>query len=628
MNFLPPTMLMNVHDPVAGQAHGTAPLGHRLDNFELQGAVVQRPHGVVYRGWDHNLGIPVAIREYLPLHLVWRKADGDVVPLDAQTIDAFERGRHAFVNEARVLARCDHASLLRVRHLLHAHGTSYRVMPWYDGRTLLDVRHEIDHPPDEPALRALLADLLGALEAYHRVGGVHGGVRPSQILLLDDDRAVLLGPGAARHDTDADAGDPLMKQTEAGFLAPEQLAPFDESPTGPWTDIFALARVVRFCISGMLPPAPGGPSPEPAMATVAKLYFDAPGVHYSQNFLAALDAACSPDIDERPQTVAEFCDWLDHGPHRVPMSHPPAPPQAPPEPAPETRPAAVATVARREEEPDAETIALIQRVIEAIPARIELPPPGAASTATAPIAPTLPTAPTAPTVPMASTAPPEFTVPFEPGVLERPRHADRWHMMPPAAMPRRPAARGPWLLLAALVLSVGGYAFWVLQRPPSVGAMAPVAVAVPLQPAPESVTERGAPAAAVTAPAAPGPNANGLKAPGPVADETPVAAGPASAPQQVAAVSTPESQVTSVVVSRSSPSPSPSPSPPPAAAAAAAAGEQAAPPAAATGPDNPRAACGGRKEFSLYRCMQQQCAMAAWAHHPQCVKLKATDRVD
>ena len=384
---------MNAQDPVAGLAQSGAPLGYRLDNFELQGVVNLHPHGMVYRGWDHNLGIPVAIKEYLPRHLAWRKSDGDVEPLDADAVDAFQRGRQAFVNEARLLARCDHPSLLRVRQLLHAHGTAYRVMPWYNGRPLLDVRREIEDPPDETALRALLANLLDALEAYHCVGGVHGGVNPAQILLLEDDRALLLGPGWPQREASNDAaldveGSPTQ-QLAASFAAPEQLARPDDALAGPWTDFFSLACVLRFCISGMLPPPPGEPAPEPVAATVEKLYFDSPGVRYSENFLAALDAAASLDIDKRPQTVDEFRDWLDHGPQREAPLPAPTPPQAPPQapaaerpetqsvpplaptpaPAPAAAPADMPPTAAppKAEEFDAETVSLIQRVIESIP---------------------------------------------------------------------------------------------------------------------------------------------------------------------------------------------------------------------------------------------------------------------
>jgi non-specific serine/threonine protein kinase len=43
---------------------------------------------------------------------------------------------------------------------------------------------------------------------------------------------------------------------------------------------------------------------------------------------------------------------------------------------------------------------------------------------------------------------------------------------------------------------------------------------------------------------------------------------------------------------------------------------------------SPREACGERTQFSLYLCMQQQCARSAWANHPQCVRFRATDEVE
>ena len=43
---------------------------------------------------------------------------------------------------------------------------------------------------------------------------------------------------------------------------------------------------------------------------------------------------------------------------------------------------------------------------------------------------------------------------------------------------------------------------------------------------------------------------------------------------------------------------------------------------------DPRAACAGRSEFALYRCMQQQCANPRWSGHARCVRLREKDLVD
>jgi len=43
---------------------------------------------------------------------------------------------------------------------------------------------------------------------------------------------------------------------------------------------------------------------------------------------------------------------------------------------------------------------------------------------------------------------------------------------------------------------------------------------------------------------------------------------------------------------------------------------------------SPREACGERTQFSLYLCMQQQCARTAWTNHPQCVRFRANEQIE
>jgi hypothetical protein len=45
-------------------------------------------------------------------------------------------------------------------------------------------------------------------------------------------------------------------------------------------------------------------------------------------------------------------------------------------------------------------------------------------------------------------------------------------------------------------------------------------------------------------------------------------------------------------------------------------------------PPSPREVCGARTQFSLYRCMQTQCAQPAFAQHVQCKRLRTRDEVE
>lgn len=328
------------------------PPGHRIDGFEFRGVVALRATAIVYRGWDHGLEVPVALKEYLPAALARRGPCGDIGPAEPAQAEAFERGLRAFIDEGRRLARCDHPSIARVLHLLPAHGSACLVMPWYGGRPLAELRREMSGPPDEPALRALLDALLAALHEWHRVNGVHGGLHPAGVLLLDDDRPLLLGPGYAGRAI-ARGG---LTALEPGFSAPELDG--DATRVGAWTDVYALAQLARFAITGLLPP-PAGRTPEPLAGVVERLFVDHPSARYGAALLATLDAAVSPDIGARPQSIVDFAAWLAHGPPRRPAAR-------------SAQPLAPFSFSAADvppgQAPDAATVDLIQRVIDTLPA--------------------------------------------------------------------------------------------------------------------------------------------------------------------------------------------------------------------------------------------------------------------
>jgi serine/threonine protein kinase len=692
---------MNAPGPLPFPADGHAPAGHRLGNFELRGVASRSAHGIVYRAWDHELGIAVAVKEYFPQKLARRDGRGDVQPHGSVAIGAFERGRETFVNEARLLARCDHPSLVRVRQLLRMHGTVYRVMPWCQGWPLADLRREMVDPPDEPALRRLLLEVLGALEAWHRVGGPHGSVNPAKVLLLDDDRALLLGPGLARRASTGslDAADAASAtETPAppfgrSFLAPEQLTPSAQAPCGPWTDFFALAHVVRYCITGMLP-QPDSPPTEPLAATVESLYFDAPHVRYDADFLRTLDAAGSPVIGDRPQSVREFCDWLEQGPPQVPPAAPVA--ATPPSVAPLAQAAASgpAQAAAPAAVPDAASDAAPDAVPDAVPESAQDSPTEAAHRPVPPPAPLvgaevdIPVEPdpqpspglagNAPPAPAVATAkeeavddatvdlirrvieaiPERQEPPLEaaghPAFAEPLLRVDEWTAAPSAPWEAHRKGTGHWWALGAVLLAAAVFAAWEWGWPALQGLDV---AAVPDRPA--TVVRPAAPPVDATA-TSPAPAAVPVSAP---VAEAPAASPVAAAPDASAAAASPEASApgsvsSSTSASGSAPAPAATAAAPASAAAAAAsapasaspsettvakvvvatappkppapakATERETPPARRTSPDSPRQACGSRQQFALYRCMQQQCAMASWSKHAQCVRFKAADRVE
>jgi serine/threonine protein kinase len=293
------------------------PAGSRLDEFEVEEIIGEGSVGIVYAATDRALAVPVAIAEYIPARLAERDEEAQVRPRTSAQADVFAKGLKAFIKDTRTLTRCDHPSLVRIVRLCEANSTAYRVMPRYPTRRLLEVRQGMDAPPDEEALRALLDALLGALRAFHHAGGCHGKVTPRNILLLADNRPLLLGPGAAGRAIASDGIDALMTGVEPCFAPIEQIVEPD-IPLHPSADLYALAGVARYWICGELPApafgAPGTARREKLPETVQRLRLTWPHLHYSASLLDALDSALSIYPAERPQSVAQMRARLDTAP--------------------------------------------------------------------------------------------------------------------------------------------------------------------------------------------------------------------------------------------------------------------------------------------------------------------------
>ncbi|MGC4059313.1 MAG: serine/threonine-protein kinase [Aquabacterium sp.] len=294
--------------------HDALPTGTRLAEFEIQQVLGIGGFGVVYLAFDHALERQVAIKEYMPAALAGRGPGSEVVVRSSAHADTFTLGLRSFINEARLLARFDHASLVEVYRFWEAHGTAYMVMPFYRGRTLQQVRREMSGPPDEVWLRRLITPLLGALECLHKENVFHRDVAPDNILLLDDESGPGMGPpvlldlGAARR-VIGDHTQTLTAIVKPSFAPIEQYAETVQLRQGPWTDLYALAAVMHFCITGR-PPVPATVrAVQDEHATLRQMSaslasgFDC---HFSESFIHAIDHALSIRPQDRPDSVAAW----------------------------------------------------------------------------------------------------------------------------------------------------------------------------------------------------------------------------------------------------------------------------------------------------------------------------------
>ena len=128
---------------------------------------------MVYRCYDHSLQRAVAIKEYMPSALVARTADQALSARSSADAQTFQSGLKSFIAEARLLARFDHPSLVKVYRFWEANNTAYMVMPLYQGITLKQARLQMSGPPPEDWLRVVVWSVLEALKVLHSSDALH-----------------------------------------------------------------------------------------------------------------------------------------------------------------------------------------------------------------------------------------------------------------------------------------------------------------------------------------------------------------------------------------------------------------------------------------------------------------------
>lgn len=141
-------------------------------------------------------------------------------------------------------------------------------------------------------MRTAVVPIAQALESLHAEGIVHGDVSPSNILFDVDGRPALSDLGASRL-----LGGCARGGGTPGFAAPES-AVDDPDTAGAAGDVFSLAAVAWFCLTGRAPAALQDRAPLPVLVPEADAELG-----------DLLDAALDPEPERRPG-AAEFAHAL------------------------------------------------------------------------------------------------------------------------------------------------------------------------------------------------------------------------------------------------------------------------------------------------------------------------------
>jgi serine/threonine protein kinase len=550
--------------------HDALPAGTRFGELEIIRVLGAGGFGIVYLARDHALERHVALKEYMPASLAMRGAGPLITVRSGSHAQTYAIGLRSFINEARLLARFDHPSLVKVYRFWEDNATAYMVMPYLQGRTLRDVRRAMSVSPSELFIRSLLDALLSALDLLHREGVFHRDIAPDNILLPPDGPPVLLDFGAARR-VISDRTQSLTAILKPNYAPIEQYAEMTQMRQGPWTDLYALGAVAHFLLFGAPPPPATARAVHDELGSLAQRLV--PGI--SPRLLATVAWMLAVRPQQRPQNVDELRAVLD-GRNPVPVLE-----------APRALPASDLTLP--------------------LPGRTEFPP----------------------TLKVDSIRSAETSDPHADDTVIRPAVVRSFQpaaapVVMPAPNERAGMARGRWLMVTGLIATVAAAGYWQM-RTPAIGVDAPApaasAAAVPAADAAASVVLPAEPAASAVAPST--DNAAMAAA---VAPAAAVAAEPAAAASRPPATARPATSAARRVVATRAAQAAEQERAAVATSAAPVADSSPAVAADAETPTTARQACGKRVFLALWTCMDRECERPGFREHPDCVKVLETKR--
>lgn len=256
--------------------------------------------GIVYRAVSPT-GQEVALKEYLPAALASRASGESPVVVARDKRALYRIGFRSFLEEGRALAQIVHPNVVSVLNFFQENDTVYLVMNYLQGASLqqfIVTSASLNHAKvfRESTIRSLFDEVLRGLRVVHQHKMLHLDIKPGNILVTDDDRAVLIDFGAARDVLNQD-GKFLQPMFTPGFSAPEMYK--RGKPIGPWTDIYAIGACMFSCMKGFPPPDAAKPD---CRAKLETMVADLQG-KYSR-FLIDLVLSCmQTEPQARPHSV-------------------------------------------------------------------------------------------------------------------------------------------------------------------------------------------------------------------------------------------------------------------------------------------------------------------------------------
>lgn len=211
--------------------------------------------GNTYEGVHTMMNTRVAIKEFFPKMFCDRDGNTSHVIVATQgNRELVSKLRKKFNEEAKAIYEMKHDNIVRVQDSFEENGTAYYVMEYIDGKSLHDIVKERGALPEAEAV-GYIRQVANALKYVHSLNRLHLDIKPANVIINKNGKAVLIDFGASKH-YDMESGEntsTLMGLNTPGYAPIEQCTQSFTS-FSPATDIYALGATLYKLLTGVTPP--------------------------------------------------------------------------------------------------------------------------------------------------------------------------------------------------------------------------------------------------------------------------------------------------------------------------------------------------------------------------------------
>ena len=268
-------------------------IGKQLGDYLIRDLLGRGGMARVYRGYDARLDRLAAVKVI----------NNDFSPADR--VEYFER----FQREARSIARLNHPNIVGIYQFGQYEDSYYMAMVFVEGRDLRQILREYNDRREIMPMADVLNVVRGigsALDYAHSRGVIHRDVKPSNIMLNPENRAILTDFGLALNASEGTLGETFGS---AHYIAPEQAV--SSAKAVPQSDLYSLGICTYEMLTGKVP------FDDPSAMSVALKHLQdlpPPPSLYNANLSSAVEHVVLRVLDKDPahryNTGAELAQAL------------------------------------------------------------------------------------------------------------------------------------------------------------------------------------------------------------------------------------------------------------------------------------------------------------------------------